>query len=609
MGIRDFRELVNIRIYDSKSKALQRLQIASFLVSITAVLTIIYRHGFPVSKETEDLLFNIIQGSFTFYALHYLVKVFYDFNPLKFLKRTWFEGFLMLLLLIEAISYNLFDTILIASFFKSLGFERFAPVSNIFLQLYLLIMVGIELGKNREFTPKLKVHPAVIFIITFFLIILSGSGLLMLPEMTVNPGIMPFIDALFTSTSATCVTGLIVVDTATYFTFKGQFVIMILMQLGGLNIVAFGASLGFFAKFGLGMKHHSIVEDFVFQQNALSSKGLLGKIILSSFIIELIGVILIMLILSNSEIGSSSGDQLFFAAFHSISAFNNAGFSTLTNGMMHEYAQYFFLLHIVLGALIFIGSMGFNTFFDLFGISKLRERLESPWKKPALGSLLNLYTTLLTIVIGTGAFLIFEWDSTMSGYRFLDKIITGVFQVISMRTAGFSSVDFHQVALPMLVIVLIAMFIGGGSTSTAGGIKTSTFSVLILSVLSTIRGKKHVEVFKRTIPKDIIYRAITTFFFAMTFILIGVFILTITEQAILQMDDRTFVDIIFEEVSAFSTVGLSTGITPYLSSPGKIVIVLSMFIGRLGTLTIAYALSKHIRSTNYKYPDEHLLIG
>ncbi|MAX80216.1 MAG: ATPase [Crocinitomicaceae bacterium] len=609
MSIREQRERINLWLYDSKKRVLSTLRIVSFFVSFAAVATIIYRHGFPVTDNEEHQLFVIIQASFAFYILHYFIKFIYDFKPLDFLRRNWFEGLLMLFLIIEAASYHLFDTILISNAISKLGFKSFGRFTNLFLQLYLLVAVGIDLGKQAVRKPKFKIHPSNIFIITFVVIILLGTFLLMLPEMSIQEGSMNFLDAIFTSTSATCVTGLIVVDTSAFFTFKGQFIIMMLMKLGGLNIIAFGASLNIFAKLGLGMRHHSIVEDFMFNESVFSSRGLLVKIITGSIIIELVGALMLFLLVQGSYPTGNNGDAFFFSIFHSISAFNNAGFSILEDGMCGEYGKHLFLVHFVLSAMIFVGALGFDSFFDLFGVSKLRERLNSPWKRPKLGSLLNLYTTVILVIVSALLFLIFEWDNTMKGYRYVDKVITSLFQVISMRTAGFSSVDFHDVTLPMIIATLFFMFIGGASSSTAGGIKTSTFAILALSAYSTIRGKKNIEVFNRTISKDLLFRAFATFLFAISAVLVGIFVLSITEGDILAQADRSFTDLVFEVVSAFSTVGMSTGITSSLSVAGKITIIISMFVGRIGTLTIAFALSKNIKSTNYKYPEEHMLVG
>jgi Trk-type K+ transport system membrane component len=197
----------------------------------------------------------------------------------------------------------------------------------------------------------------------------------------------------------------------------------------------------------------------------------------------------------------------------------------------------------------------------------------------------------------------------MAGYTFVDSMVTSLFHTISLRTAGFNSVDFHHVAPPMLIVTILFMFVGGSSSSTAGGIKTSTFSILALSTYSTIRGKKRLEVFNRTIHRDIVSRAVAIFLFSLTGVVVGLFLLSITEKRILAMSDRSILDLLFEQVSAFSTVGLSMGITSMLSPMGKIILIVSMFIGRLGTLTIAFAFSRSIKSTNYKYPEERMLVG
>jgi Trk-type K+ transport system membrane component len=259
--------------------------------------------------------------------------------------------------------------------------------------------------------------------------------------------------------------------------------------------------------------------------------------------------------------------------------------------------------------LIFFGALGFDTLIDLFNVKSMRERLKYPWKRPKVGTMVNIYTTITLVVLGTIAFLIFEKQNSFANYGTVESIITGLFQSITLRTAGFNTLDFSQMAIPTLLIAMIFMFIGGASSSTAGGIKTSTFSILILSAYSVIRRKKHIEVFKRTIPQDIVFRAFSTLMFALTIILIGIIALSISEQELIASEQFRLIDIIFEEVSAFATVGVSTGVTSHLSELGKSIIILSMFVGRVGTLTVVFALSSSIVSTNYKYPDEHMLIG
>lgn len=609
MNIKEIREWINLRIYPSKVQVLKRLNLASLFVSLFSILLIVYFYGFKHTTEETEQLFIIVQGSFAFYIFRYFLRLFYDFSPFQFIRKHWFEGILITLLITDAISYNFSGKLIIQQTFQSLGFENFTGISNLFLQVYILIMVGVELKTEYSVLPKFKTNPANVFLFTFLLLISAGTGLLMLPEMTTVKGSMPFIDALFTATSASCVTGLIVVDTGTFFTFKGHVVILLLMKLGGLNIITFGAFSAFFAKLGVKMKHHSVVEDFTFNENIFSSRGLLAKIIVGSLLFEFIGAFILYWLSISKGIVENTGDAFFFSLFHSVSAFNNAGFSTLTNGLLHAQLSTFYFFHIIIAILIIFGALGFTTFFDLFSIENMRDRLKYPWKRPRLGSLLNLYSTVILILVGTVAFFAFEYNGVLVDKNTLHSGITAFFQSVTLRTAGFSSVDFGQLSLPFLSIAILLMFIGGSSGSTAGGIKTSTFTIMILSAYATLRGKKNIEVFHRSISQDIVFRAISVFFFSISGIAIGTFLLTISETDILDNPKWNFMDLMFENVSAFSTVGISTGITGNLSSAGKLIIILSMFVGRVGTLTIGFALSRKISSTNYKYPSEHMLVG
>ncbi len=608
MSLRALRERINLLIYDSKPKVLRVLRIISFLISLLALGTLVYYYGFPRLQGSADWSLRVIQGSFIFYVLQYLLRIFYDFAPLKFIRRTWFEGTLMVLLIVEGLSYNLFDVLLIESFFVGIGIRSFPAFSTLIIQLILLIVVGVEIGKSTNIIPNFKIHPARLFMISFGVLITFGTGMLMLPEMTVEPGGMGFVDALFTSTSASCVTGLIVVDTGTYFTFKGHFIILLLMKLGGLNIVAFAALLAFLNKWGVGVQHHSILEDLITRDSIFGSKGLFSRILGLSLIIEFIGCLAVYVVIEPSWELDTVGDKVFFAVFHSVSAFNNAGFSTFTNGMYNEVMQSAYLFHFFVTVLMFVGALGFTTMFDLGSWKKLRDRLKNPWKRPMLSTRIALYVYIGLAVIGMAAFYLLEYRNTLEGQNVVEGLITAAFQSISARSAGLNTVDVHALAVPTIILLVFLMFVGGNSYSTAGGIKTSTFALILLSVWSTIRGKRNIELFRRTLPQDDLLKAYSVLLFSIGGILTGIFVLSITEAHILEMPGRNLADLIFEEVSAFSTCGLSTGITSDLSTAGKIVLILSMYIGRLGTLTIAFALSKTV-SAQYKYPDEHILVG
>jgi Trk-type K+ transport system membrane component len=381
------------------------------------------------------------------------------------------------------------------------------------------------------------------------------------------------------------------------------------MKVGGINIILFGAFLTLLGRLGVGMKHHLVVEDFVNKESVFSSKGMLGRIVLVSILIELLGSILIFFQTTSSLTHMAFGQKLFFSLFHSVSAFNNAGFSTMSGGLYNDYLVNLQWFHITAGVLIIFGSLGFTTLFDLLDPRKIMERRKHSWKKPFLGSQVSLITAALLIFGGAFFFFIFEMDNTLQGKDSFSAIVASVFQSISLRTAGFNTVDLTQMSMPFIIVCLVLMFIGGASSSTAGGIKTSTFSVVVLSAYSTIRGKKNIELFKKRIPAGVVFRSHSIFMFALSGIILGIFLLSITESGLLSSGQFRMMDLVYEEVSAFSTVGASTGVTPCLSNAGKVVVMISMYVGRLGTLTVAYALSRNIASTNYTYPKESFMVG
>lgn len=607
-SLRNFREKINIALYESKNRNLRLLRILSFLVSLVAIGSLCYFYGWPQTPESRSNLLMVVQSSFGFYVLHYVIKIIYDFHPLQFIKRSWFQGLLMLLLVIEGIGWNFFDTLLLEKLFAQFGMNSIGHLTAIFIQVYILVIVANQITRNSQRLPQLKLHPANIFILSFLLIIGVGTALLMMPEMTTIDGSMPFLDALFTSTSATCVTGLIVVDTATYFTFKGHLVILMLIKLGGLNIIAFGSFLALAAKFGLGAKHHSVIEDFVNRDNALSAKGMLGKIILWSVAIELGGATLMYVVWGGDAGFANTGERIFSSIFHSVSAFNNAGLSLFTDGLYNPAVRTNYFIHIMVTIMVFIGALGFTSIFDLFDPKRLRERLKHPWKTIEFSTKISLYFSIGLVALGLVAFFLLEADNVHKGMSTAEALITSLFQSVT-RTSGFNTVDIGSMAVPSIILMMFLMFVGSSSSSTGGGIKTSTFGILVASAWSTVKGKKSTELFKRTISKDLTYRAFSVFMFFIAGNLVAIFALSITETHILEMPDRSMIDLAFENVSALGTTGLSTGITSMLSSPGKVIIVLSMFVGRVGTMTVAYAFGKAVLTTRYKYPYGHTMVG
>lgn len=609
MKIRDIRERINLFIYDSKPRVLGVLSFLNVLVSLTAICVLIYNYGFKLTPETEKICFEIIQASFGFYIARFLIKLFYDFNPLRFLKENWFEGTIIFLLLLEGIAYNVFGGMILEPVFTSIGFNEFGTFSTIFVQLYIFIIILNNLFKQRNFRPWMKIHPGWLFTISISMMTLVGGLLLMLPEMSTAKGGLPFTDSLFLSMSSVSVTGLSTIDIAETLTFKGQMIVLILIKLGGLNTIAFGALMLVVAKFGVGIKYHEVIEDFVNRDSILKAQSMLAKIVIWATAFEVIGIALLFIGFGNQGGFADTGERFFQAVFHGVSGFNNAGLSTLSGGLMHPDVINNTFVHTVIFVLFFLGGFGMIYVFDIFEISRLRERMRKPWKSIEFGTKISLYFTLGLLLIGALVFMIFEWNGSLEGKGSLDMVITSLFESMTTRNAGFNVVDTSALTMPVLIVFLFLMFIGASSGSAGGGIRTSTFAIMWASLISTIKGKKHTELFKRTISNDLVLKAYAIFLFFVVGNIVGPFVLAISEADILASGKYDFMDLVFEHVSAASTVGLSTGLTAELSTVGKFVLIVAMFIGRVGTLTLAYLVGKKVISKNYKYPNGHTMVG
>lgn len=609
MSIREIRERVNLNLYGSKTKVLRILSILNVLVSLTALGVLIYYYGFRLTPTAKEVCFKILEVSFGFYILRYVVKFIYDFNPREFIRNNWFEGGIVLLLLIEGIAYNLFGTMVIEPIFISMGFEDFGAFSTIFVQLFIFIIILNNLFKERKFKPWLKIHPGWLFTISIALMTVVGGVLLMLPEMSNIDGGMGFTDSLFLSMSSVSVTGLSTVDIADALTFKGQLIVLVLIKLGGLNTIAFGALMLVVAKFGVGIKYHEVIEDFVNRDSILKAKTMLAKIVIWASAIEIIGIILLFIGFGSEGVFADTGERTFQAVFHGISGFNNAGLSTLQGGLMHPDVLHNTFTHTVIMVLFFLGGFGMIYLFDLFEIGRLRERMRKPWKTIEFGTKISLYFTLGLMVFGAVVFLFAEWNRSLADEGTLSSVVISIFESLTTRNAGFNVVDTTDLAMPVTIVFLFLMFVGASSGSAGGGIRTSTFAIMWASVISTIKGKKHTELFKRTISNDTVMKAFAIFLFFIIGNIIGPFILSISEADLLESGKYDFLDLVFEHVSAASTVGLSRGLTSELSVTGKYVLIVAMFIGRVGTLTLAYLVGKRVISRNYKYPSGHTMVG
>ena len=595
--INAIREFINIRIYDSRDWVMSSLATGSLFVATFTLMVLVFYHGYDLDAGKKIIVGYVVRGSIAYYLLKYFLELFYNFNPLQFLKDRKWEGFLMLFLIIDIISINAFGFEILNQLGRVLRIPGLQESFLIFLQAYFLVIVGLEFGKVGDYLPNSKLSPPTLLILSFIVLIIMGTGLLMLPEMTVKnlPG-LDLTTALFTSISASCVTGLSLIDISEVLSSKGQFVVMILMQLGGLNIISF-AALFAILRGGFGMRQANFMSENL-GEDLKRSRSLIGAIFRLTLFIELVGALLLGVVWKSNY--DSLGENIFYSIFHSISAFNNAGFSLFTNSLATEGVGQQYTVHAIIAILIILGGIGFGTISDILKQPWRKQTLSRSWRGLRVGTKLGLIVSGVLIAVGSMMVFVLEFGEGPLG----TQISHSIFQSITARTAGFNTVNFGAMATPTLLFFIFLMFIGGGSGSTAGGIKTSTFALVFLSATATIQGKKHVNLYKTQIPWELMNKAFAIFLFSAVSILLGIFLLTIFEP------EMALLDLAFEQVSAFCTVGLSTGITPSISLGGKIVLMLSMLIGRVGTLTLAFALSdRKVEANTFKYPKGSVHVG
>jgi len=600
--VKNWRENFRLSIYDNRHRILGFLRVTGMLVATCAVASMIYFYGFPRTPQSERITQSIIQGSLIFYLFKYFIKLLLSLDWRGFIRQNLFESFVMFILLLLVLFNLLYGSRVMYFFQHTLRIEYLQSYTIIFIQIYFFIIFALEIGKGSRFLANIHLGPAQMLTFSFIILICGGTFLLMLPEMTTGHAIR-LVDALFTATSASCVTGLIVVDTATYFTLKGQIIIMLLIQLGGLNIISFATFFATFYRQSPGIKYQSLMKDFLSVDAFSDTKMLLRRIFSFSLIIEAIGCVFIYFLWGDQIVFKTDQQRWFFSLFHAISSFNNAGFSLFTNGLYEPVIRTSYFLHLTIAVLIFLGGIGFLALQDMLSIRSIRDRMRNPWRKFAVNTRVVLITSVFLICFGALVFYLLERNNTLKGLGVLGTIITCIFQAVTPRTAGFNTVDFTQLVNPTLIFLMFLMFVGASPGSTGGGIKTTTFAVLIKSVITTITGRKSLEFFRQSIKEEAVSKAYAIVLFSLLLTLVSSFFLTITEKNI------SFIRLLFEEISAFGTVGLTTGVTPLLTEAGKAIIIASMFIGRIGTLTLALTLSKRAPYTKYKYSTANLQIG
>ena len=598
------REGINLRIYDSKPFVTKFLRYLSVPLSLTAVGALIASYGYALTDLQMQGVDFILKTTIGFYIFKYFSELFYDFSPLDYVRRTRFEFILMVYMLINIVVINFFGFELNTEIGTLIGVVQLSDLFMFAVQAYFLVFVALELGKASHLLPQLKISPPALLVMSFGIITLLGAGLLSMPEMSTHPRGLGAMDAFFTSISAVCVTGLSTFDVSTVLTLKGQIVLLVLIQLGGLNFITFTAIFALLANTGVGTRFKNILRANYSVDSLETSVLLTGQIIRFSLLFELISAVLLFFSWG-SKTFSSLNEQIFYSLFHAVSAFNNAGFSLFNDGLADASLGTNVPLGLVIAATVILGGLGFSPISELFSRQAFQNRRRRPWVHFSVNTKIAVYAALVLLPVGTLFFYLLEMNSPVlltmpSGIQWFHAF----FSSVTARTAGFNTVDFGALGLPTLLFVMLLMFIGGSSGSTAGGVKTSTFTLVFLNALNTIRGRKRVELFRQTISPELLNLALSAFLFSASSILLGIFILSITDGHL------GLARIAFEEFSAFCTVGLSTGITPQISDAGKMVLMLSMLVGRIGTVTLAFALTVRRKdSQEYRYPKASVQIG
>jgi trk system potassium uptake protein len=608
-------------------------------------LNVLARWGLNKSKRSKlirealhekiILYINIVVPSLLFITLALAI---YEFGFRAFWKNhpsidLWYKVILNVVLLlvgarlvlelfsIRKTSARIFNLV---SFLFALGITEYVlpekssianTESNHFVGLKLLLYAGILLGFITEISRLLqllytrKINPGILFVGSFLMLILIGAFLLKLPNVTTAH--LSTVDAMFTSTSAVCVTGLIVVDTATHFTGFGHLIILMLIQLGGLGFMTLTGLLAYAVAGESSFKTQLAFTSIMSSRKINNIMHFVYEVVFVTLLFEAIGALAIYFTLDDA-LFTRKVDKWFFSIFHSVSAFCNAGFSTYTNGLNESVIRFNYLMQLLLSFLIILGGMGFPIVFNLYRYVSIRienlvrRLLRSPKRVYfpnviMLNSRLALVVSTALLAAGFVGFLVFEFNYTLTEHRTVfGKAVTSFFGSVTPRTAGFNTVDLTVMSPPMIFIYLLLMWIGASPGSTGGGIKTTTAGVAILNMISVLRGQERTEFFRSEISHQSVRRAFAIIVSSLLIIGLVIFFLSFYDP------DKDFIKIAFEAFSAFSTVGLSLGLTPQLSTGSKIVLMITMFIGRVGTITLLVIFIKQSKKLYYRYPKEDI---
>lgn len=585
------------------------LRMVMFLISIVAIGTIVVDYGFVLDETEVAVVRHIYDYTWWVYFASYLFRLVFDWSSIN--RKT------------------IFMTVILGLLLTLSAWPRFVPPpvdghsltwlwelsANKLLTIFVVVLfAALDISRGVVSFIDKKTNPALLMAACFAVIILFGTLLLLLPRSTLEHIRLSVIDALFVSTSAVCVTGLSTVDISQTFSIEGQMVIALLVQIGGLGVMTITSFFAMFFMGGTGLYNQFALRDMVGSDTFSSLISTLLYILGFTFSIEMLGACLIWTGI-HGTMGMTLHEELFFSVFHSISAFCNAGFSTLPGNLGNAsllYGHNFF--YLVISVLVILGGIGFPILMNFrrlvsYYLRKSLQRGDLGQEYPRYIHLTNINTKIVlvtTSVLLGGGFLLtalLEWNGAFVGMPIDEKLVQSFFTSVVPRTAGFNSIDLTHFSLLSITVYLFLMWIGGASQSTAGGIKVNTFAVALANIRAVVRGESSVVLFHREITPDSVSRASAVIFGSIIVIAFSFVVLVIMEPELSPKG------LLFEVVSAYSTVGASLGVTPLLGGTSKLLIVVLMFVGRVGLITVLMSLTRQRGGRKYRFPKGNVIIN
>lgn len=584
------------------------IAVLTYLASLLMIVGVVYEHGFTLEAADAAKLHVLYKWVWIVFLIDVSLRILLEYRQTKknFRKLAWILSVLLYLTLVPVVFHRPEEGGAILHVWEFLGSYSYHTVLLVVFSLLNLSNGLVRLLGRRT-------NPSLILAVSFLVIILIGTGLLLLPRCTYNG--ISWVNALFVSTSAVCVTGLVPVDVPATFTPEGLTVIILLIQIGGLGVMTLTS---FFAMFFMGntsLYNQLVVRDMISSNSLESLVSTLLYILGFTLVIEGIGMVAIWLSI-HGTLGMNIESELYFAAFHSISAFCNAGFSTLPGNLGNPVVMTGHnWLYLSVSFLVILGGIGFPILVNFKEIVSYHARRmwtfmqTRRWERRRMHHLFNLNTkivlimTVLLLAFGTLAIAFFEWNHTFAGMSLADKWTQAFFNATCPRTAGFSSVDLGALTVQSVMLYMLLMWIGGAAQSTAGGVKVNAFAIAALNLLAVLRGRERLEIFGRELSYDSIRRSNAAVVVSLALLFVFVFVLTMLEP------EMSVMTLTFECISALSTVGSSLNATPLLGDESKLLVSLLMFIGRVGFITLVMGIVKPKGNTKYRYPQDNIIIN